>query len=168
MKRWGIILLCVLLMGTFVLFAMGSSSDESGDGDQGTGKVDVDSSADDNTTLGDYTVEIASCRLAKNYDKKPVVIVKYVFTNNSDEAQAFYLAFNEKVYQDGVGLNEAYVLEESAKYSADNQTKSIKPGATLDVEVAYILNDTETDIEVEVEELFSFNSKIISKKFTIK
>lgn len=160
MKKLGIILLCVFLMSTFVLFALGSGSDESGD--QGSG------SADANTSLGDYSVEIVSCRLAKNYDDKPVVIVKYVFTNNSDDSAAFYTTFDDNVYQDGVGLNGAYVLDDSANYDEGNQTKEIKSGASLDVEVAYLLNDTETDIEVEVEELFSFSDKVIKKTFSIK
>ena len=162
MKKLGIILLCVLLMGTFVLFAMGSGSDSDESGDQGSG------SADANTSLGDYSVEIASCRLAKDYEDKDVVIIKYVFTNNSDDSAAFYTTFDDNVYQDGVGLNGAYVLKDSAKYDAGNQTKSIKPGASLDVEVAYELNDSETDIEVEVAEIFSFSDKVIKKTFSIK
>ena len=109
MKKLGTILLCMLLMSTFVLFALGSGSDDSGDGDQGSGK------AEDSTSLGDYSVVIDSCRLAKDYEGKDVVIVKYVFTNNSDDSAAFYTTFDDKVYQDGVGLNGAYVLEDSAK-----------------------------------------------------
>lgn len=77
------------------------------------------------------------------------------------------LAFSDGVYQAGVGLNKAFVLDDSEKYSADNQTKEIKKGASIEVEVAYELNDTTTDIEVEVEELFSFNDDKIVKTFSI-
>ena len=64
-------------------------------------------------------------------------------------------------------FNEAYVLKESANYEPDNQTKEIKKGATIEVEVAYELNDTTIDIEVEVKELFSFSDKTITKTFSI-
>ena len=45
--------------------------------------------------------------------------------------------------------------------------KDIKKGASLEVEVAYELNDSTTDVEVEVSELFSFSDKVIKKTFTI-
>lgn len=66
-----------------------------------------------------------------------------------------------------MGLNEAYLLADDANYSSDNQTKEIKKGASLDVEVAYELNDTTSDVEVEVKELFSFSDRTITKTFSI-
>ena len=160
-----ILVICVLF--TFAFFALGSGSDgESGNSDQGSGTADTPK--EDETSLGDYQVEIDSCRLAKDFEGDPVVIVKYIFTNvNDDNPAAFYTAFEDAVYQNGVGLNEAYVLKDSAKYSADNQTKEIKKGASLEVEVAYELNDKTTDIEVEVKELFSFSDKTLTKTFSI-
>lgn len=166
MKKIGTLLLVILMIATFSLFALGSGED--GESNQGSGNADK-TAATDNTAIGDYSLVIDSCRLAKDYEGKDVVIVKYKFTNeNDDNPTAFYLTFDDTVYQNGVGLNEAYVLKDSAKYSADNQTKEIKKGATIDVEVAYELNDTKTDIEVEVEELFSFSDKTIKKTFSIK
>lgn len=160
-----ILVVCILL--TFGIFALGSSSDDEGtSANQGTGTADTPT--DDKSSLGDYKVEINSCRLAKDYEGKPVAIVKYIFSNvNDDDPTAFYVAFDDAVYQNGVGLNSAYVLDESANYSADNQTKEIKKGASIEVEVAYKLNDTTTDIEVEVKELISFNDKTITKSFRI-
>ena len=64
-------------------------------------------------------------------------------------------------------MNSAYILDDSANYSSDNQTKNIQKGATLDVEVAYMLNDNTTDIVVEVKEFISFNDKKITKTFKI-
>ena len=118
--------------------------------------------------LGDYSVEIKSCRLAEDYLGDPIVIVKYVFTNNDDnDPAAFYIALEDHVYQNGVGLNECYVADDSANYSSDNQTKEIKKGASIEVEVAYKLNDTTSDIEVEVSEWISFSSKKVTKTFKI-
>lgn len=120
------------------------------------------------SNLGDYNVVIESCRLVEDWDGKPVVIVKYKFTNNDDDPAAFWIALNDGVYQNGIGLNEAYLLDDSANYSSDNQMKKIKKGATLDVEVAYYLNDTTTPIEVEVCETISFRDDKVTKTFTIK
>lgn len=154
----------VMLVAVFALFALGSGESEIAN--QGSGSVETKVAAENE--IGKYSVVIDSCRLADDYSGKPVVIVKYIFTNISDEDSAsFMVAFDEEVYQNGVGLNDAYVLDDTANYNADNQTKEIKKGATLEVEVAYELNDTTTDIEVEVKELFSFNDKKLTKTFSI-
>ena len=49
----------------------------------------------------------------------------------------------------------------------DNQRKEIKTGASLDVEVAYTLNDDKSDVEVEVKKLFSLDESSVSKTFSI-
>lgn len=160
--RW---IVAVALVALFALFAVGSGESETED--QGAGAADAQEQTVQGE-IGKYSVVIDSCRLAENYSGEPVVIVKYIFTNVSDDnATSFMVAFDEEVYQNGVGLNGAYVLDDSANYNADNQTKDIKKGASLEVEVAYELNDTTTDIEVEVKELFSFNDKTITKTFSI-
>lgn len=153
-------ILCVLL---FAMFALGSG--ESTSEDQGTGSAQK---AETNTNIGNYSVEIQSCRLAKDFEGKDVVIVKYLYKNvANDNPTAFYITFDDNVYQNGVCLNEAYMLADSAQYSSDNQMKAIKKGASLEVEVAYELNDTTTAVEVEVKELFSFDNTTITKTFDI-
>ncbi len=164
MKKWVSVVLCLSIIVAFGVFALGSG--ESTETDQGADSATNDATGEN--TLGEYALEVASCRLAKTYDNKNAVIVKYLFTNNSDDEAAFYTAFDDTVYQNGVGLNAAYVMDDSAKYSADNQTKKIKKGATLEVEVAYELNDTTTDVVVEVERLFSLDESKITKTFSIK
>lgn len=159
-------ILTILLIAAFAVFALGSGSSDTETKDQGSGSAAQSETLDG--AIGDYAVVIDSCRLAKDYEGKPVVIVKYLFTNVSDDSpSAFYVALNDAAYQNGVGLNKAYILDDNANYSADNQTKEIKKGATIEVEVAYELNDTTTDIEVEVSEFISFDDTTITKTFSI-
>lgn len=121
------------------------------------------------TNLGKYSVTIDSCRLAKDYAGKDVVIIKYTFTNVSDEnAVSFMVAMDDQVYQNGVGLNGAYIIDDNANYDSGNQMKEIKKGASIQLEVAYELNDTVSDVEVEVSELFSTNDSVVKKTFSIK
>lgn len=156
-------ILAVLLLCAFFVFALGSG--ESGTADQGEGKADKQVADNE---LGDYSVTIDSCRLAKDYEGKDVVIVKYTFTNiGNDTPTAFTFAFDDNVFQNGVGLNESYFVDENDGYNSDNQLKEIKKGASLEVEIAYELDDPTTDIEVEVQELFSFSDKTIKKTFKI-
>lgn len=122
---------------------------------------------DGQSNLGNYHVIIDSFRLAEDYQGNPIIIVKYKFTNNSSESATFFATLNDAVYQNGVGLNECYLTDDSANYSSNNQMKEIKTGVTLDVEIAYELNDTTTPIEVEVSRYVSFTNKKVTKTFTI-
>lgn len=158
---WAVIIAVIIFIGAIAIGSSGDSPTEN----QGSGTASTQSS---DSNLANYKVEIMSCRLAKDYSGKDVVIVKYKFTNNNEKPTSFMVAFDDNVYQNGVGLNNAYILDDDANYSSDNQTKEIKKGATLEVEAAYELNDTTTDIEVEVSQLFSMSDKVIKKTFSIK
>lgn len=118
--------------------------------------------------LGEFIIDIKGCRLAKDIENKDIVIINYAFTNNSENPASFTFAINDKVFQDGIGLNKCYTAAKSAEYSSENQSKSIKKGASLDVEVAYTLNDSVTPVEVECTELISFSNDKVTKKFNIK
>lgn len=166
MKKILSAVLSLAILSTFAFFAIASGdSEKEEEKTQEAGSAAV---AEDNATLGDYQVEIKEARVAKDYEGSPVVIVKYSFTNNSEESAAFMWTFDDQVYQNGVGLEKAYVLADSANYDDSNMYKEIKEGVTLDLEVAYVLNDTETDIEVEVAELISFDDTLVSRTFSIK
>ena len=157
--------LSVTILLVVLMLSLCSCLETNSTQDQGQGSAASNTPA--NSTLGDYNVIIDSCRLATDYEGKPIVIVKYIFTNNDDDPACFSFAIDDAVFQNGIGLNDCYFADESAKYSSDNQMKEIKKGATLSVEVAYELNDSTTDIEVEVSELISFDDKKITKTFSI-
>ncbi len=157
------ILLTVLLVALFGFFALGSGEEETVEQEKGSVAAE-----EAETNIGNYSVVIDSCRMAKDYEGNKVVIVKYIYKNvNSDDATGFDVAFMDRAYQNGVELNKAYMLDDSANYDADNQSKAIKKGASLDVEVAYELNDTTSDVDVEVEEFISFNDTVVKKTFTL-
>ena len=158
------LILAVVIVLVFALFALGSG--ESTTTNQGT--ADANNPSETAVSeLGDYGLEIKSCRLAKDFEGKAIAIITYGFTNNAENATAFAYTFDDQVYQNGIGLNNSYFASDSANYNSEDQTKEIKKGATLDVEVAYELNDTTTDLEVEVKELISFNDDVIKKTFKI-
>ena len=179
MKKFCSVILAILLIGSYCLFAVASGETESDTNPQSsthstTISNDGDSQdvvstekTENDTKLGNYNVEIKSYRFASTFDGKPAIIITYSFTNNDDDSVAFYLALDDVAFQNGVGLNEAFLLESDANYSSDDQLKEIKKGATIDVEIAYELNDTTTDVEVEVKELISFSNKKVTKIFKI-
>ncbi len=165
MKKLISICLTAVLLLSFCLFAIGSSDAEDTSTNQGSDSATIPET--DPTKLGKYNIEIKSCRLAKDYEGKDIVIVTYGYTNNSDDATPFMTAVSTKLFQSGIGLNECYLADESANYSSDNQMKDLQKGATLDVEVAYELNDTTTEVVVEVTEWISLDDAKITKTFKL-
>lgn len=133
------------------------------------GTSDVDTSVDTTTTtveeaentsneglFGDYKVEVIGARMSKDYEDKDCVIITYNFTNYSSESAAFWSSFSDIVYQNGVGLNEVYVLKNNDA-DLDSNMKEVKDGATVLVEEAYELNDTVTDLEIEITDIFGLD-----------
>ena len=163
-------LFCALFL--FSAYACGGTNSSE---DKGTvNKPSTNSSQSSNSgnkpssNLGNYNIVIDSCRLAKDYQNKDIVIVKFKFTNNDDDNASFAWTFNYNAFQNGVGLNKSYIVDSSANYSSDDIYKEIKKGVSLYVEVAYELNDSTSDIEVEVSELISLSNKKITKTFSMK
>ena len=161
----------MIIVAFFIIVGAISSdgdSDNKASNDSQTTKSDgvIESKKEKDNEIGQYSVEILNARLTSTYDNKPAVVVTYKFTNNTnDTATSFYIAFDDEVYQNGVGLNSAYVLKDGDPYDSDNASKEIKKGSSIEVEQAYILNDSSTPIEVEVKELFSFSDKTVSRTF---
>lgn len=114
--------------------------------------------ADHSNTVGNYGCVVKEAKLCKDYAGKDAVLITYEFTNNGSEATSFDVALVDNVFQDGVGLERAYLDEDT-----DDFDVSIKPGVTKDVRKAYLLRDTTTDLEVEITEWLSFsNDKIVT------
>jgi len=108
-------------------------------------------------TIDDYLIIIKSMQLSTNYKDEPSVIITYDFTNNSDEAKSFVFAVSSTVFQDGIECESTISSFKDKSFNSDNQMKDIKPGATLEVQKIYKLNNETSDIEVEVSEWISFS-----------
>lgn len=106
--------------------------------------------------LGDYHVEIKDATLSSDYEGNPAIIVTLSWTNNSEETTSAMLAVNTTAFQDGVELEMAIMMDEN--YDGESSVKDVRPGTTLDVQYAYVLSNTTSQVEVEVSELFSFDS----------
>ena len=114
--------------------------------------------------IGNYEVTILSAQVVKNTsDGKYDLIVTYSFTNNATESKAFGYAVSPKLFQNGVEIPELWSrIGIEDYYDFDNQHKEIKPGTTLEVQEAYELAETTTEVEVEISEWISLSKKTIS------
>lgn len=105
-----------------------------------------------------YAVSIDGCEVGADYEGKPAAIVTFTFTNNSDKDANFMMAVADKAFQNGVQLERAIITD------IDNESsmKDIKPGSSVSVQEAYVLDD-ESDMTVEVTELISFDDTILAE-----
>lgn len=110
-----------------------------------------------------YKVTIDSSKEAKDYSGENAIIVTYTFTNNSDEDASFYTAILAQCFQNGTQLDTTYI----DGIDVDKTLNELKPGATITVQEAYLLDD-KSDVMVECTEILDFSEKIIAEKtFTL-
>ena len=111
--------------------------------------------------LDEYYVKITGAHLGKDYEGADVIILDYDFTNNGEEATSALTSLYFKLFQDGVELETAIVLDDS-DYDSENSMKDIKSGVTLSCQCAYVLGNTTSPVEIEVSKAFSFSSDKIT------
>lgn len=115
--------------------------------------------------IGDYHIKIVSAKKGKDYSKKDVLIVTYEWKNNGDDEQMFSTAFSAKAFQNGVECDDLTVVDGVDKKKL---LSKIKPGATLEVQEAYVL-DGDSDVSIEVGPWISIGeSSKVTKTFSVK
>ena len=114
-------------------------------------------SADSNLIkLGDYELLYKGACIMEDTDGNDAIVLTLDFTNNSKENASYLWSVNETVMQNDVELEVAYVITDNETYASatDNQFKDVAPGATLEVQTAFVLSDTTSTVEVTFEQIF--------------
>lgn len=155
-----------VIIAVIIVIAVAASGSESND-DTNTSSnenttvssVNAEKKETDENTIGDFKCVVKGAKLTKDWEGKDAVLITYEFTNNSDNPISFDGALDDKLYQDGIEL-------ESAILSNDEEAKLIdavdlKPGITKEVKKAYSLRNKKSEIEVEIQEVFSFSDDMI-------
>lgn len=132
-----------------------------------TNEVSSEESTEAKSNIEFYNVELKSSRIATDTEGKKILIVNWIFTNNSDEARCFDFAVEDKAYQDGIELGTVWSSYGITDLDFDLAQKEIKPGKSLEVQSAYELNDNKTTVEIEFQ-LFSAWTDKIYKTFEVK
>lgn len=146
-------------LGAFLCGCSSEGGESSGGGSDSAGTE----RQDEQQAESDYIVEIGEGTLAEDYEGKPVLLVEFTWTNNSEDATSFLIAINAQGFQNGVELDTAIMMD----VDTSDSMKEIKPGATQTVQQAYVL-DGDSEVTVECTELISFDDTILaSKNFAI-
>ncbi|MDR0530867.1 MAG: DUF5067 domain-containing protein [Oscillospiraceae bacterium] len=114
--------------------------------------------------LGKYYVQILSCTPTTDYYGYPALIVTANWTNNSDETTSFGWAISWDAFQNGIQCDENVYFYSNPAY-VSNQYVDVRPGATLQVMLAFRLQDTTAPVEVELSAWASSSDTIIYAAF---
>lgn len=114
--------------------------------------------------LGNFHVEVKGAALTKDYDGKPVIVVTYAWTNNSEDTTSAVASMYEQAFQDGVQLETAYLFD-NPNYDSELSMKDVRPGTTLDVQCAFVLTSETSPVEFELSEAFSWSNQKIAMNF---
>ena len=109
-------------------------------------------SSEEETEAAEFVFAINSTSLGKDYEDKDVLIIKYDFTNNSDEATSFTFACQDTVFQDGIECDSTVIGCDDI--DSQEQLNDIQPGKTYTVTVGYHISDTSKPVDVVVTDLF--------------
>jgi hypothetical protein len=104
-------------------------------------------------TLGDYYVAITGATVTKDYEGKPCIAFSFRWSHNEKDAQSFLLAFGITPFQNGIELERAIMAD---GVDTKQTMLDVKAGFQQNVQVAYVLADTTSKVDIEVAELFNF------------
>lgn len=113
--------------------------------------------------LGNFHAEIKGAVLTKDHEGKPVIVVTYAWTNNSEDTTSAMISMYEKAFQDGVQLERAYLFN-NPDYES-NSDKDVRPGTTIDIQSAFTLTSETSPVEFELTEAFSFSDEKLTMDF---
>ena len=105
-------------------------------------------------TLDGSRVEIQGARLAQDDEGAPIIIITYTWTNGYDLRAYPYEAIRERAYQNGIQLEYADVAD-PAVYDPSTSFRQVRPGVTVEVQAAYVLEGLDPPVEFELSEYVS-------------
>lgn len=79
----------------------------------------------------------------------PIIVVSYTWTNTAEDYASPLYSIMESAYQNGVSLDNVYFLDDEF-YDIYSKNKEIAPGQSLDVYVAYYLDDIYSPVTFEI------------------
>ena len=154
---------CLAAIGMFALFGC-SSSDSSGAESQDVQQpaaqseeaADAAQPQEEEATGAEakYTVTVDDAYVGADYEGNPVIIVTYSWANNSDEATSALASLEEKAFQNGVELEDAFIVDGMDTSGWDSE---VKPGSGTTFQRGYVLADT-SEVSIEVTDLWDWEN----------
>lgn len=131
--------------------------------EDGTTEMSVAPGSDVAQAVGDYSVAVVSYRLGQDYKGNKAIVFEIGFTNNSDKDASYAFSIDFSVFQDGVELETAILMDDSSS----NITRNVKPGAGIAVTTAFLLTSDTSPVELEIKPYFGNSNDEIKTEINI-
>lgn len=112
----------------------------------------------------DGNVEILDAGVMKDRDGSDAVRIRYRFTNNTDEATSFFMAYDVVPMQDGYELETSVPAEDAAE--DENFYTDVAPGETIDCAEVYLLR-SHSPISVILKESWNWDAEVFGDVFSL-
>ena len=114
--------------------------------------------------LGDYELLYKGACIMEDSDGNDAIVLSLDFTNNGKENASYLWSVDETLMQNGKELEVATVYTDYNTFTTviENQFEEVAPGATLEVQTAFVLNNASDEIEATFEELLGSKSATIT------
>ena len=116
-------------------------------------------------TASSYNARESSCvtlngaRLDKD-NGQSILVISYTWTNLTDSATSAAYSVAIHAYQNGVELKKAYFSD----IDDELWTRNIKPDTTIDLEIAFYIDDTSNEVSVEATPWIALDGEVYTSK----
>ena len=103
--------------------------------------------------IGEYHIDLIEAKLSADSDGDPIILFRYLWTNNSESTDIAYGSIDCVAFQDGVELDEVDV---TGLFSGP-EWKWVRPGAKIELQAGYRLTSEDAPVEFMVYEYMGFS-----------
>ena len=140
-----------------------SDPNEDSDEDGNSNSLSADSIS---ITYGDYTIRVLDCEETTDINGCPALRASYSFTNNASTQAAFGTTVVTTAYQNELRLANTSPAQSDAEYSA--QLNLIQPGESVICASYYLLDNTSSDVVIQVSNLLNSSDETLSLRYTFQ
>ena len=110
--------------------------------------------------LGKIELDYLGAEIMKDTDGKDALVISLSFTNNGKEDASYIWSVSEEAVQGKEALSTTMVVLNPFTYetTTDSQLLTAKPGETLDIRTAFLLEDRETPVKITFSQLLGKKS----------
>lgn len=106
-------------------------------------------------SLGEYELLYKDAKIMEDSDGDDALVLSVDFVNNSKDITSYVWSIFHTAVQNGTELDDAVVFVDNDSYDliSDSQLTEVKPATTLEIQLAFVLVDAVSEVEVNFEEL---------------
>lgn len=166
MKRLIAAVLCICL-----IVSLAACNTESGTNDNNSAKQESRIIKDGKPVTGEIgaiQISIEGYALTKDYQGNDAIVIYYEYTNKGENPVSFLTTISRVASQNGEELSAATLIDPDVTYDIQSSMQQVEKGQTIPVQTAFILKDTTSPVNIELQGFGEAANQKVEKVFTLK